>query len=150
MMQSWMFLAIEGLVAILLSMTIVYCVILNKKLKALKKDEAALRSTMIELFTVTDGAEKAIGHLKQTVGEYDRTLAHKIDEAKDILTGLDTRIQQGDVVLHNIGQIVKQSVQPKAPAPVQEAAKPRDPAQTAALAKALATRLQALSRGEAA
>jgi len=46
-------LMIESLVAILLLLTIGYCVILNGRLKRLKADEQALKGTIAELITAT-------------------------------------------------------------------------------------------------
>ena len=47
-------LMIESLVAILLLLTIGYCVILNGRLKRLKADEQALKGTISELITATE------------------------------------------------------------------------------------------------
>ena len=56
--------AIERLVAILLMLTIGYCMLLNKRLKRLKADEHSLKATIGELITATEIAERAIGGLK--------------------------------------------------------------------------------------
>ena len=53
-------LMIESLVAILLLLTIAYCVTLNKRLKRLRADEMALKATISELITATEIAERAI------------------------------------------------------------------------------------------
>lgn len=60
---------INGLVAILLVLTIGYCMLLNRRLKLLKSDEHSLRATISELVTATDIAERAIAGLKLTVEE---------------------------------------------------------------------------------
>ena len=46
--------AIESLVAILLLMTIGYCMLLNSRLKRLKADEHSLKATIGELITATE------------------------------------------------------------------------------------------------
>ena len=46
-------LVIEGLVAVLLVLTIGYCMLLNKRLKRLKADEQSLKATIGELITAT-------------------------------------------------------------------------------------------------
>ena len=51
---------IEILVAILLVLTIGYCMRLNRRLKLLKSDEHSLRATISELVTATEIAERAI------------------------------------------------------------------------------------------
>jgi hypothetical protein len=58
--------AIESLVAILLILTIGYCMLLNTRLKRLKADEHSLKATIAELITATEIAERAIGGLKHT------------------------------------------------------------------------------------
>ena len=60
---------INGRVAILLVLTIGYCMLLNRRLKLLKSDEHSLRATISELVTATDIAERAIAGLKLTVEE---------------------------------------------------------------------------------
>ena len=57
-------LMIESLVAVLLLLTIGYCMLLNKRLKRLKADEQSLKATIGELITATEIAERAIGGLK--------------------------------------------------------------------------------------
>ena len=52
--------AIESLVAILLLLTIGYCILLNKRLQRLKADEHSLKATIGELITATEIAERAI------------------------------------------------------------------------------------------
>jgi len=53
--------AIESLVAVLLVLTIGYCMLLNSRLKRLKADESSLKATIAELITATEIAERAIG-----------------------------------------------------------------------------------------
>ena len=55
---------IEGLVAILLMLTVGYCMLLNRRLKLLKADEQSLRATISELVTATEIAERAVAGLK--------------------------------------------------------------------------------------
>ena len=57
-------LMIESLVAILLLLTILYCVRLNRQLQRLKADEQSLKATIAELITATEIAERAIAGLK--------------------------------------------------------------------------------------
>ena len=52
-MSNALGLAIESLVAILLLLTISYCILLNSRLKRLKADEQALKATISELITAT-------------------------------------------------------------------------------------------------
>ena len=58
-------LMIESLVAILLLVTIGYCVLLNRRLTHLKANEQTLKTTIAELVAATEGAERAIAGLKR-------------------------------------------------------------------------------------
>src|SRR5271163_4489189 len=75
--------AIESLVAILLMVTIGYCMLLNARLKRLKADEHSLKATIGELITATEIAERAIGGLKHTVRDAAPVTA-KISAAKAV------------------------------------------------------------------
>ena len=75
-------LMIEGLVAVLLLVTIGYCVVLNGRLKRLKADEQALKATISELITATEIAGRAVAGLKATAQEADRTLGERLRAAE--------------------------------------------------------------------
>ena len=53
-------LMIESLVALLLLLTIGYCIALNRRLKRLRADEQSLKATIAELITATEIAERAV------------------------------------------------------------------------------------------
>ena len=71
--------AIESLVAVLLLLTIGYCMLLNSRLKRLKADEHSLKATIGELITATEIAERAIGGLKHTVRDVNENLGNQLD-----------------------------------------------------------------------
>ena len=109
-------LAIEGLVAVLLVLTIGYCMLLNKRLKRLKADEHSLKATIGELITATEIAERAIGGLKHTVREVNEDLGSQIESATDLSQKLSKQLLQGDVVLQRITRIaVAARPQPEPP-----------------------------------
>ena len=70
--------------AILLIITIGYCMLLNRRLKLLKSDEQSLKATISELVTATEIAERAIAGLKETVRECDTTLGERLRGAERI------------------------------------------------------------------
>ena len=78
---------IEVLVAILLGITIVYCAILNNRLKRLKADEQSLKGTIAELITATQIAERAVAGLKSTAHECEATLGERLRAADEPLPG---------------------------------------------------------------
>ena len=66
---------VETMVSVLLLLTILYCVRLNKQLRLLKADEQSLRATISELVTATEIADRAIGGLKATMQQGEQAWA---------------------------------------------------------------------------
>lgn len=96
---------IELLVASLLVVTIVYCVVLNGKLKSLKSDESTLRETIAELMDASDSAERAIGELRQIAAECDETLGARLRRAGDLRSELDQMIDEGQDIVRRLSLI---------------------------------------------
>jgi hypothetical protein len=117
---------IESLVAILLMVTIAYCVILNSRLMRLKADEQALKATIAELITATEIAERAVAGLKTTAHECDHTLGERLRTAERYCTNLDRQIKSGELLLKRLSRIVAaaqpESAFEQASAPVQASA----------------------------
>ena len=121
-------LIIESLVAILLAITIAYCMVLNKRLMRLKADEHALKATISELITATEIAERAIAGLKLTVRECDDNLGDRLRTAERFCADIERQITAGDRVLDRLVRIVS-ATRPEiaASAPVAQAAAPAMP-----------------------
>ncbi len=98
--------AIESMVAVLLLLTILYCVRLNKQLHLLKADEQSLRATISELVTATEIAERAIAGLKETVRECDDTLGARLQAAEQITAELGRQIDTGHDIMHRMLGVV--------------------------------------------
>jgi chromosome segregation ATPase len=96
---------IESLVAVLLVLTIGYCMLLNKRLKRLKADEQSLKATIGELITATEIAERAIGGLKHTVRDVNENLGSQLSSATDMSRQLAKLLAEGDGVLRRISRI---------------------------------------------
>jgi chromosome segregation ATPase len=96
---------IESLVAVLLVLTIGYCMLLNKRLKRLKADEQSLKATIGELITATEIAERAIGGLKHTVRDVNENLGSQLNSATDMSRQLAKLLVEGDGVLRRISRI---------------------------------------------
>ena len=120
---------IECLVAILLMLTIGYCMMLNRRLKLLKADEQSLRATISELITATEIAERAIAGLKVTVRECDIGLGERLTRAERLTNDLDRGIVAGKDVLSRLSQI-------------GAAARPHEPSLPSNEAQAVATAAQ--------
>jgi Domain of unknown function (DUF6468) len=137
---------IEGVVAILLMLTVGYCMLLNRRLKLLKADEMSLRATISELITATEIAERAIAGLKVTVRECDLGLGERLSRAETMTGELDRRLTTGKDVLNRLSQIVT------AARPIQEPAAPaaNEAKSVAVAAQAFAERLRTKAHGIAA
>lgn len=98
-------LAIESLVAVLLLLTIGYCMLLNSRLKKLKADEQSLKATIGELITATEIAERAIGGLKHAVRDVNENLGNQITAATDLTQQLAYQLSEGDAVLRRLSKI---------------------------------------------
>ena len=97
--------AIESLVAVLLLLTIGYCMLLNTRLKRLKADEHSLKATIAELITATEIAERAIGGLKHTVRDVNENLGSQLTSAAEMSLQLRKQVAEGDNVFRRLSKI---------------------------------------------
>jgi hypothetical protein len=142
---------IEIMVAILLMMTIGYCMRLNRRLKLLKADEQSLRATISELVTATEIAERAIAGLKLTVEECEVGLGARLQSADRFTADLDRSIAAGKDLLDRLTQIVAAGGGPTSATPRSNSEAARNNAQAvAAAAQAFAERLRMKVHGLAA
>jgi chromosome segregation ATPase len=130
--------AIESLVAILLMLTIGYCMLLNARLKRLKADEHSLKATIGELITATEIAERAIGGLKHTVRDVNENLNNQLTSAGQMSLQLKKQLAEGDNIVRRLSKIAA-AARPVTE-PVPDPAAPRVSA-----AKAVAAAAQAFS-----
>lgn len=140
-------LTIESLVAILLLLTILYCVRLNNQLKRLKADGSSMQKTIAELITATETAERAIAGLKATVREAEETLGERLRSAEKFATEMRQNTVAGAEVLSRLTQIAGAHLAVAQPEPEQA---PPDARAISAAAKALAERARARARAIAA
>ena len=136
--------AIEGMVSVLLLLTILYCVRLNKQLRLLKADEQSLRATISELITATEIAERAIAGLKTTMREGEQALGPRLQRVESLSGELSRQITLAEGVLAKISRIagVGRSAEPEIVPP--------DARAVAAAAQAIAERARARRSGLAA
>ena len=97
--------AIESLVAILLMLTIGYCMLLNARLKRLKADEHSLKATIAELITATEIAERAIGGLKHAVRDVNENLGDQLSSAAQLSQQLKKQLAEGDNIVRRLSRI---------------------------------------------
>ena len=129
--------AIESLVAMLLMLTIGYCMLLNSRLKRLKADEHSLKATIGELITATEIAERAIGGLKHTVRDVNENLGNQLTAAAQMSEQLKKQLAESDNVFRRLSRIVVAARPLSEPEPMAPVA-PAAPRVTAAQAVAAA------------
>jgi hypothetical protein len=135
---------VESMVSILLLLTILYCVRLNKQLRLLKADEQTLRATISELITATEIAERAIAGLKSTMREGEQSLGERLKKAESLSTEIERQIAAGEGLLARLVRIAG------AARPADEPATVPDAKAVAAAAQAFTERASARLRGLAA
>ncbi len=143
-------LMIETLVAILLAVTIGYCVLLDRRLQRLRADETQMRQTVIDLGLATDRAERAIDGLRKTLADCDQSLAERLRIAERTTADLEGQIRTGDDVLTRINKIVHAAKHAESMAEGIEAAPTPKLADTVAAAQAFAARARQRMSGAAA
>jgi len=121
-MSNGLGLMIESLVAVLLLLTITFCIVLNSRLKKLKADEQALKGTISELITATEIAERAIAGLKMTVRDCDQNLSERLRAGETLASELGRQLDGGRQVLLQLAQITLAARTPHAePQPAHDA-----------------------------
>ena len=137
---------IESMVSVLLLLTILYCVRLNKQLRLLKADEQSLRATISELITATQIAERAIGGLKSTMREGEQTLNERLSRSETVTAEFDRQLLAGEELL---GKLIRITGAGKV-AEQKPVAQVPDAQSVAAAAQAFAERSRARLNGLAA
>jgi hypothetical protein len=130
---------IESLVAVLLLLTIGYCMLLNTRLKRLKADEHSLKATIGELITATEIAERAIGGLKHTVRDVNENLGSQLTAATHMAAHLKSQLAEGDGIIRRLSKIAA------AARPSAQEAEPAPAAPRVSAAKAVAAAAHAFS-----
>jgi hypothetical protein len=125
---------VETLVSILLLLTILYCVRLNKQLRLLKADENSLRATISELVTATEIADRAIAGLKSMMQQGEQTLSQKLERGEALAAELDLHLSAGNQLLARLVRIAGVT------RPVGESPAVQDAKAVAAAAQAFADR----------
>jgi Domain of unknown function (DUF6468) len=137
---------IEALVAVLLLITIGYCMLLNNRLKRLRSDEHSLKAVIAELITATEIAERAIGGLKHAVRDVNEDLGDQLESATRMSEHLKRQLSECDHVVRRLSKIaIAARPQNQATATVVEPEPERLPSPKISSAKAVAAAAQAFS-----
>ena len=110
---------VEGAVAILLALTIGYCVLLNQRLKRLHQDKDAMRQMVADLVGATNLANQAIKELKSTAVEADLSLTARLEEAERFGVELANHVTAGTVLMERIAKITSVARHSQAIEPVE-------------------------------
>jgi hypothetical protein len=132
------------MVSVLLLLTILYCVRLNKQLRLLKADEQSLRATISELVTATEIADRAISGLKSTMQQGEQALSERLERGEVLSAELDLHLTAGDQLLARLMRIAGVSQPPPESPAIQNANA------VAAAAQAFADRTRSRLSGQAA
>lgn len=88
-------LVLEGLVAVLLIVTIFYCVILDRRIRSFKAEQINLAELVAQLSSATANAEVAVAGLKTTTEEADDELDGKLKKARSLSQELAFMVETG-------------------------------------------------------
>ena len=135
---------VEIMVSVLLLLTILYCVRLNKQLRLLKADEQSLRATISELVTATEIADRAISGLKSTMQQGGQALSERLERGEVLTAELDLHLTAGNQLLTRLMRIASVSRPPGESPAIQNANA------VAAAAQAFADRTRSRLGGQAA
>ena len=111
---------VEGAVAILLALTIGYCIVLNQRLKRLHADKNVMRQMVADLVGATNLANQAIKELKQTAVEADLSLNSRLEEAERFGIELANHVSAGTVLMERIAKITSVARHSQAIEPVEQ------------------------------
>ncbi|MDA7948891.1 MAG: DUF6468 domain-containing protein [Hyphomicrobiaceae bacterium] len=104
---SFLGVMVELLVAMLLAVTIAYCVLVNRKLVQLRSDQSELKAIVRELHSATNQAEQAIAGLRQGAQNADRSLAQQIERVRDLDEQIRTNIEKGEALVLKLSAVTR-------------------------------------------
>jgi len=127
---------VESSVAVLLAVTIGYCVLLNARLKRLHADREAMAKIIGDLVQATSLANNAVQELKSAATEVDGSIDRRLDEAAELEAELAAQVGNGAQLLEKIAritaaakapQVQEIAVEPIEPVAVVKSATPLEP-----------------------
>jgi Domain of unknown function (DUF6468) len=88
-------LAADGIVSILLLITICYAMVLSRKLNALRRDKMALKALVTQLADASASAEAGVAGFRAAAHDIGRTLEKKLQDAQALRDDLAYMIERG-------------------------------------------------------
>lgn len=138
-------LVVEASVAVLLAVTIGYCVVLNNRLRRLHADRDTLQRTVSDLVQATALANAAVKELKTAALEADGKLNERLEEAAELDARLADNVATGSQIIEKIARITSAARTQPLPQPAAEAPAATAPAQPVEPQGRLASALQQLA-----
>ncbi|MBL6934235.1 MAG: hypothetical protein ISR48_02375 [Alphaproteobacteria bacterium] len=99
----------DGMIAILLVVTIVYCIILSKRLNSFRRNEAEFQSLVSSFNQATARAEDSIIALRETAEHIRGNLHMEVEDAKTLYEDLTFIIERGDSLANRLGGVSSSS-----------------------------------------
>lgn len=99
--------AIEALVAVLLAVTIGYCVLVNRKLVQLRSDQSELKMIVRDLHAATSQAEQAIAGLRQSAQTAEHSLGKQVEMVRSLDEQLIGSIGQGEALISKLSTLTR-------------------------------------------
>jgi len=112
---------VESSVAVLLAVTIGYCVVLNSRLKRLHSDRETLAKMVGDLVQATGHANAAVMEMKTAALEADTKLSERLVEAEKLDDELAARVASGSQLIEKIMRITAAAKTPPPAEPKVEA-----------------------------
>ncbi len=115
---------LDALVAVLLLVTVVYCLVLNRRLTALRGNQAEMRQLLSQFTLATRQAEASISELKEASDHIGANLDQRMADARALTDELATMTQSGNALADRIEKgLVGRSGQGRAASPSDVASK---------------------------
>ncbi|MCB1493106.1 MAG: hypothetical protein KDJ77_15135 [Rhodobiaceae bacterium] len=96
----------DVVIAILLVVTIAFCVLLGKRLKRLRADEEMMRAVVADIVQSTGKAEHAIRTLKSTAEECENTLGVQLRDAELAIHDLTSGKAEAETTARRLAEMV--------------------------------------------
>jgi len=120
--------ALDIIVAVMLAVTIGFCMVLNQRLAVLRRNESELRDVLAKFNQAAAQAEAGIARLKGVSQETAASLRGRIGEAKALRDDLAFVTERGDRIVTELGKKMTAARGAEAPhAPARSAASAREP-----------------------
>lgn len=92
----WISLLLDGVIAILLGVTIFYCILVNRRLAALRSGKDELKQVIEDLTVATTNAQMSISHLKEAGRDIVSTLEEDVRKGRALADELSLMVEAGN------------------------------------------------------